>query len=75
MDIVERLRGLAGLPYTDRSFYREWGEAADEIERLRAALEEIAECFCTSPNCNAVNVSAEALKPSENPPSTEPLVF
>ncbi len=88
MDIVERLRGLAKLPFTDRHFYSEWGEAADailglrqnrdlanvEIERLRAALEEIDNYmehrYQSDPMKRARNtiqgIASKALKQSEN---------
>ena len=48
-DIVARLRSYA---YLDDAFYNPWvyGEAADEIERLRAALDVYA-CICPEGLC------------------------
>ncbi len=65
MDIVERLRKHSdyAITYSLTDSRDMASKAIDEIERLRAALGDIYECFCTSPNCNAIQVSSKALKP------------
>jgi hypothetical protein len=60
-DIVARLRdqeefGLLGVPGDHRSV--SYGDAADEIERLRAALERIAEHDMQA-------IAMDALRPGE----------
>ena len=61
MDIVEKLRGSEWRDVDKK-------EAADEIERLRAALEEIHDVY--PHDTQAHRLARNALKQSENPPST-----
>lgn len=55
-DIVERLRSLARCEHDDVSI---WAEAADEIERLRAALQEIIDIHQSS---TAISIARAAIR-------------
>ena len=69
MNIVERLRGHeelgtaledAAAVEIERS-NRYANELEQEIDRLRAALEDVIRDFYTSPNCNAVDIAQKGL--------------
>jgi len=63
MDIVERLRFVGGIEGTTRWYINPDGpEAADEIERLREAMETVREFLISSEVYQAFIVINETLK-------------
>jgi hypothetical protein len=63
-DIVERLRDLADAnkPYGIGSLWDGLSEAADEIERLRAALREALPCLVRQYEDEAADIVRAALE-------------
>ena len=63
MDIVERLRLFAKDDATTAALYDVAVRRADEIERLREALEKI--CHVTGSDMEAYDIAENALKEKE----------
>ena len=70
-DIVERLRKQHIVttkklfPYIPFHEYVSWGDAADEIERLRGALREIARIDYRGPMPDGVQIARKVLREKE----------
>jgi len=65
-DLIPKLRAEIMNPLPHVNAHRLLKSAADEIERLRAALVEIAESDGLDPDCNGlINIAATVLSTTE----------